>query len=294
MDIFATKEEHTQLREGYKVYTKTVGEGDVKLLTIHGGPGLTHECFANFPEYLCLEGVQVVLYDQLGSFHSDQPDDPSLWNLPRFVDELHQVVVEHALENQFVFANSWGAMILIEYLLKYQTSFRGVILAGMPASFRKFKQNIKQLRTRLSHDVIKQLEEHEREGTTADPAYRQLLFEHWYGRHYCVLKPWPEPLLSGFGHLAVPVLVSLFGGNAFDFDGPATSWDRSGYLGKIKTPALLTAGREDLVFEEDLKFMADRMPNAEWFISPTGGHFCWWKDGEAYFGRLSRFIREHR
>ena len=63
----SAKEEYIQLKEGYKIYTKTVGEGDVKLLTIHGGPGLTHECFANFPASLNPKGVQGILYEQLGS-----------------------------------------------------------------------------------------------------------------------------------------------------------------------------------------------------------------------------------
>ena len=101
-------EKYILLKEGYKVYTKTVGTGDIKLLTIHGGPGLTHECFANFPKNLNPEGVQVIFYDQVGSYFSDQPDDLSLWKMERFVDELHQVVQALDLENQFVFANSWG------------------------------------------------------------------------------------------------------------------------------------------------------------------------------------------
>ena len=37
------------------------------------------------------DGVQVLLYDQLGSGKSDRPDDPSLWVVPRFVEELETV-----------------------------------------------------------------------------------------------------------------------------------------------------------------------------------------------------------
>ena len=36
-------------------------------------------------------GIEYYYYDQLGSFRSDQPDDPSLWELERFVDEVEQV-----------------------------------------------------------------------------------------------------------------------------------------------------------------------------------------------------------
>ena len=93
-------------------------------------------------------------------------------------------------------------------------------------------------------------------------------------------------------HLSVPVLVSLLGADVFNFEGPATSWDRSSDLGKIKAPALLVAGKEDLMFEEDLRFMAEQMPHAEYFLSPTEGHFCWWADEEVFFERLTRFIQK--
>lgn len=36
-------------------------------------------------------GIEHHYYDQLGSAYSDQPEDPSLWDLERFVDEVEQV-----------------------------------------------------------------------------------------------------------------------------------------------------------------------------------------------------------
>ena len=36
-------------------------------------------------------GIEYYYYDQLGSYYSDQPDEPELWELPRFVDEVEQV-----------------------------------------------------------------------------------------------------------------------------------------------------------------------------------------------------------
>jgi hypothetical protein len=33
-------------------------------------------------------GVEYYYYDQLGSAYSDQPDEPELWDLPRFVEEV--------------------------------------------------------------------------------------------------------------------------------------------------------------------------------------------------------------
>ena len=61
------------------------------MLLLHGGPGATHEYLEACDSFLPAAGIEYYYYDQLGSGFSDQPDDPSLWELDRFVDEVEQV-----------------------------------------------------------------------------------------------------------------------------------------------------------------------------------------------------------
>ncbi len=76
----------------FEVWTRKVGDSPtMKVLLLHGGPGFTHEYLKPLAEYLPAAGIEVYLYDQLGSYFSDQPDDPDLWEIPRFVDEVEQV-----------------------------------------------------------------------------------------------------------------------------------------------------------------------------------------------------------
>src|SRR5438270_13780718 len=76
----------------YRVWTKRVGNNPtVKLLLLHGGPGFTHEGYAACDSFLPAAGIEYYYYDQLGSYYSDQPDDPDLWDVDRFVDEVEQV-----------------------------------------------------------------------------------------------------------------------------------------------------------------------------------------------------------
>jgi proline iminopeptidase len=76
----------------FKVWTKRVGNNPkVKVLLLHGGPGVTHEIYEVFDSYFPSAGIEYYYYDQLGSYFSDQPDDSSLWSLPRFVEEVEQV-----------------------------------------------------------------------------------------------------------------------------------------------------------------------------------------------------------
>ena len=72
-----------------RVWTKRVGTNpDLEVLLLHGGPGASDELYECFGTWFPGAGIDYYHYDdQLGSFRSDQPDDPSLWDLDRFVDE---------------------------------------------------------------------------------------------------------------------------------------------------------------------------------------------------------------
>jgi len=78
----------------FHVWTKRVGNNPkVKVLLLHGGPAADHEYMEAFDSYFPKAGIEFYYYDQLGSFFSDQPNEPSLWELPRFVEEVEQVRV---------------------------------------------------------------------------------------------------------------------------------------------------------------------------------------------------------
>ncbi len=76
----------------FRVWTKRVGNNPrMKVLLLHGGPGATHEYLEAFDSYFPAAGIEYYYYDQLGSTYSDQPDEPDLWEISRFVDEVEQV-----------------------------------------------------------------------------------------------------------------------------------------------------------------------------------------------------------
>src|ERR1044072_4742974 len=102
----------------FNVCTKRVGNNPkIKVLLLHGGPGATHEYFEAADSYFPGAGIEYYYYDQLGSAFSDQPDDLSLWDLPRFVEEVEQVRQALGLdrENFYLLGHSWGGLLGIEY-----------------------------------------------------------------------------------------------------------------------------------------------------------------------------------
>src|SRR5215471_8064504 len=105
----------------FHVWTKRVGNNPrIKILTLHGGPAATHEYMEAFESFFPKEGFEFYEYDQLGSYYSEQPKDSSLWTIEHFVDEVAQVrkAIGADASNFYVFGNSWGGMLAMEYALK--------------------------------------------------------------------------------------------------------------------------------------------------------------------------------
>ena len=87
-------------------------------------------------------GIEFYYYDQLGSYFSDQPDDPSLWNTVRFVEEVEQVRIALGLTSDdfYLFGQSWGGILAIEYALKYQENLKGLVISNMMASIPAYNK----------------------------------------------------------------------------------------------------------------------------------------------------------
>src|SRR5688500_13940495 len=96
--------------EGGRVWYGVVGAGaGAPLLALHGGPGYPHDYLEPLER---LAGERpVIFYDQLGCGRSDRPDEPALWRVERFVDELGRVRAELSLEQVHLLGHSWGSML---------------------------------------------------------------------------------------------------------------------------------------------------------------------------------------
>jgi proline iminopeptidase len=132
----------------HRVWVKRVGNNPgLKVLLLHGGPGSTHEYLEACDSYLPAAGVEYYYYDQLGSGFSDNPGDPSLWELDRFVDEVEQVRTALGLDsgNFVLFGQSWGGMLATEYALHHQQHLRGLVISNMMASVPAYNAYAEQV-----------------------------------------------------------------------------------------------------------------------------------------------------
>ncbi|MGE5277883.1 MAG: proline iminopeptidase-family hydrolase [Acidobacteriota bacterium] len=276
----------------YRVWTKKVGSGKIKVLTLHGGPGATHEYFECFEDFLPPAGIEFYYYDQLGSAYSDQPDDESLWVIDRFREEVEQVRQALGLEDFYLYGQSWGGMLAIEYALAHQKHLKGLVISSMTASIRSYVEYVNRLRAALPPEVQAVLSKYEAKGEYEAPEYQKAMFEVVYARHLCRLDPWPDPVARTFKHLAAPVYNTMQGPNEFVVTGTFKDWDRWKDLPEIRVPTLLMGARYDEMNPEDIRKMGRLIPHSRVVICEKGSHLAMWDDQEAYFRGLIGFLKD--
>lgn len=276
----------------YKVWTKKVGSGSTKVLLLHGGPGFNHDYFDAMESFLPEAGIEMYYYDQLGCGNSDVPDDPSLWNLARYLEEVEEVRHGLGLTDFVMLGHSWGGMLTIEYALKHQQDghLKAVVISNMVASIDSFLVCAGKWKKTLSPETLKVVEKIEAEEDWENPEYERVMMEELYPRMLCRVLPWPEPLSRSMRLANLKIYHQMQGHSEFVVTGNMKGWDSWDRLHKITTKALVLGAQNDEMDPEDCKKMAELMPNGEVAICPKGSHMAFWDDQEAYFEHLLKFL----
>ena len=281
----------------FKVWTKKIGNNPrIKVLLLHGGPALTHEYMECFEYFLPQQGFELIEYDQLGSYYSEQPKDSSLWTLERFVDELEQVRVALGLnkDNFYIIGNSWGGILGMEYALKYQQHIKGLIISNMTADYAKYGAYNKKLRTQMSKSLVDSLEAFENAGKFYEPIYQQMVFDNYYCKHILQksAKDWPEPVLRSFKHVNQPVYEILQGPSEFVPGGRLVGWECWSRLPQLTVPTLMIGAHFDTMNPDEMEAMSKAVKNGRYLFCPTGSHLSMWDAQEEYYPRLIQFIKD--
>jgi len=282
----------------FKVWTKRVGNNPTtKVLLLHGGPGCTHEYYEPCDSFLPAAGVEYYYYDQLGSHYSDQPDDPSLWTIDRFVDEVEQVRVALGLDaDSFVLmGQSWGGVLAMEYALAHQEHLKGLVISNMMASGAAYNAYAEEvLMPTMDPDVLAEIKRLEATGATDDPAYEALLFEHHYRHHVCrmPIEEWPDPVNRALAHINPAIYVPMQGPSELGLSGVLLDWDRTADLHRIEVPTLVMGAEHDTMDPAHLRWMAEQLPRGRYHHCPDGSHLAIVDDQETYFDGLLGFLRD--
>jgi len=282
----------------FNVWTKRVGNNPrLKLLLLNGGPGLTQEYFECFESFLPAEGIEFIYYDQLGCGNSDDPKDTSLWDLPRYVEEVEQVRKTLGLDkdNFYLLGHSWGGILAMEYALKYQQNLKGLIISNMMSSCPEYGQYADEvLAKQMDPAVLDTIRGLEAKKDFSNPKYMSLLMEHYYAKHICriPLAQWPEPIDRSMKKLNNSLYVTMQGPSEFGIGGKLTNWDIKSRLKEIEIPTLTIGAKYDTMDPEHMKWMSTQVQNGRNITCPNGSHMSMYDDQKNYFPGLIQFIKD--
>ncbi len=275
----------------YKVWTKRVGSGQIKVLLLHGGPAATHCYLEAMESFLPDAGIEMYYYDQLGCGNSDIPEDTSLWTLDRYTQEVEEVRRGLRLEHFVLYGQSWGGILAIEYALKYPQHLRGLVISNMTAGTQAYLKRTATIKTWLPHNKLARLQALEQKQDYDDPEYTRIMLEDLYPLMLCRIQPWPEPVTRTFRLMNQKIYEQMQGKSEFLVTGNLKNWERWDRLHEIKTRALTIGARYDEMDPEDIVRMGKLMPNASSFVCPNGSHLCMWDDQQQYFRALIPFLK---
>jgi proline-specific peptidase len=255
---------------GFQTWYEIVGEreepGRLPLLCLHGGPGSTHDGLEPL-RALAEQGRRVILYDQLGSGDSDRPDDPSLWTVETFLDQLRAVREALGLERLLLFGSSWGGMLALEYALTRPQGLVALALNSTPTSAPRWAEETR----RLAAELPPGLDEKEAEK------------EYWR-RHVCRLDPEPEALQRTRAKFGKQVYETMWGPNEFTVSGTLKNWRVTDRLSEIDLPVLITSGRHDECTPKLVEALKRGIAGSEWVIFEESAHM-------PHFEETGRFLR---
>jgi len=282
----------------FHVWTKRVGNNPkIKLLLLHGGPGATHEYMEAFDSYLPKDGIEYYYYDQLGSTYSDQPTDDSLWDLPRFVEEVEQVRTALGLsrDNFYLLGQSWGGMLAMEYALKYQQNLKGLVISNMMASIPEYVRYAETvLMPAMDQKALAEIKKIEAAKDYKNPHYMELLVPNFYEQHILRLPAaqWPDPVNRAFKHINESIYVLMQGPSEMSASGRLEKWDRTADLSKISVPTLVVGARYDTMDPKHMEMMASKVQKGRYLYCPNGSHLAMYDDQKTYMGGVVQFLRD--
>lgn len=229
----------------------------------------------------------VIFYDQIGCGKSDRPDNPGLWKLSTFVDEVDTVRDALDLERVHVLGQSAGGWIALEYALRAPAGLVSLNLANTCASAPLYQREVRRLKDGLPGGAGAVIDAHEAAGTTNDPAYIAAVnvFE---ADHFFRCDPPPDHVRYALANMNPDIYAAMIG-SSWEFNNLA-GWDVTNRLGELDVPVLVTSGRYDEMTPQVVGPMVAAIRGARWVIFEDSAHLPMVSEKDAFIAVVREFL----
>ena len=107
----------------------------------------------------------------------------------------------------------------------------------------------------------------------------------------CRLDEWPAPVKASLDGWNMEVYGTMQGPNEFLYTGNLKDWNRMPDMQPITVPTLVLVGKHDELTPACALRMHNALPRSEIHVFKNGSHMPFYEEPEAYFGVLTRFLR---
>lgn len=277
---------------GGKVWYKKYDNRNEKapVILLHGGPGSSHFSMQGLKELS--SDRSVIFYDQLGCGKSDWPEDQSLWNLDRFVEELAQIRNRLALEKVHILGHSWGTTLAAAFYLLNPTGINSIIFSSPCLSAPLWAKDQEKNRKLLPKEIQSILTRCEKEGTTDSLEYKKATAE-FNKRFVCRMDPIPEILIKGAAYRNPKVYQTMWGPSEFHVTGNLKAFDCTGRLKEFDVPSLFTCGRYDEATPETTAYFSKLAPKGKFHVFENSAHMPYLEEEKEYINVVNKFLNDN-
>jgi proline iminopeptidase len=275
---------------GGKVWYKITGEGNrTPVLILHGGPGATSYYLK--PLAALSANRPVIFFDQLGCGRSTLQMDTSQMNIDFYVEEVHQVVKALGLKDFYLYGQSWGTILGVEYYFAHPEGIKGIILASPALSGKLWIRDARYLLKQLPDSLQKTIRKYEELKDFHAPEYQKAMMVY-YRRHIARRLPWSPDIDSTFAYLGEKVYTYMNGPSEFTFTGTMQHYDATGRLHKITIPSLFICGEYDEARPETTEYYASLVPGSKFAVIKNAAHMTMQDNPEQDLREIENFIEE--
>ncbi|WP_047986005.1 proline iminopeptidase-family hydrolase [Ornithinibacillus californiensis] len=271
----------------YQIHDQQTNNAPV--LILHGGPGSSHWSLQGLQELANTRPV--ILYDQLGCGHSDRPNDKSLWNLDRFIEEVRHLKEGLGLTEFHILGHSWGTTLAAAYYLKYPQGVQSIIFSSPCLSAPIWAEDQQRNLQKLPLEVQHTIRECEVNGNTDSEAYKKAT-KIFNDNFVCKLPESDRPafLKEGAKFRNSEVYNIMWGASEFHVAGNLKDFDCTKELHKIDVPTLYTCGRFDEATPESTEYFSNLTSNSKLHIFENSAHMPYIEEPEVYLEVMRKFL----
>ena len=270
---------------GASLYARAIGQGR-PVIVLHGGPDFDHRYFLPDLDRLA-DAFRLIYYDQRGRGRSADNVRPEDVTLTSELDDLDKVRQHFRLEAPALLGHSWGALLALEYALRYPGHVSHLILMNpAPVSASDAALTRKAYLAKLGDDMEGQrqiltsasYQAGEPEAVTAR-----------YGIHFKPALKRPadhERLMSAMKAAFMSQgKEGILKARAVEDQLMRGTWQTPGYdllpkLRDLRFPTLVIAGDQDFIPLEVAEHIAQAIPNATLATIRSCGHFAYLERGD--------------